>query len=187
MGLDMYLHRKENVYGEPAIEIKKANKLPLRSEEYPQYEWVQLKTECAYWRKANAIHKWFIDNCGGGDEDKREMEVSLEALKELLKVCRKVLQSIELVDGKVSNGYTLRKNSKGQVERVYNFVDGKVIKDAKICKKLLPTCSGFFFGSLDYDEYYVECLESTIEQLDKVVKDAEGADKEVWFEYYASW
>lgn len=32
MGLDMYLHRKENVYGKPAIEIKKANNLPLRGE-----------------------------------------------------------------------------------------------------------------------------------------------------------
>lgn len=187
MGLDMYLHRKENVYGEPAIEIKKANKLPLRDEEHPQYEWVQLCTECAYWRKANAIHKWFIDNCGGGDADRRTMDVSLEQLKELLNVCKEVLQNIELVDGKVSNGYTLRKNSKGEVERLYNFIDGKVIKDASICKRLLPTESGFFFGSTDYDEYYVECIQETIEQLEGVIKDAEGTDKDVWFEYYASW
>ena len=187
MGLDMYLHRKENVYGEPAIEIKKANKLPLRDEEHPQYEWVQLVTECAYWRKANAIHKWFINNCGEGDENRRTMEVSLEDLKELLRVCREVLQSIELVDGKVSNGYTIRKNSKGKIEKVYNFVDGKVIKDATICKKLLSTCSGFFFGSTDYDEYYVECIQETIEQLEGVIKDAEESDKDVWFEYYASW
>jgi len=187
MGLDMYLHRKENVYGEPAIEIKKANKLPLRSEKHPQFEWVQLKTECAYWRKANAIHKWFIDNCGGGDEDKREMEVSLEQLKELVEVCKKVILSINLVDGKVSNGYTIRKNKDGKMERLYNFVDGQVVEDATICKKLLPTCSGFFFGSTDYDEYYVEYLTDTIAQLEGVIKDAEESDKDVWFEYYASW
>lgn len=187
MGLDMYLHREENLYGKSAIEIKKANKLPLRSEEHPQYEWVQLKTECAYWRKANAIHKWFIDNCGGGDENKREMEVSLEQIKELLNVCKEVLQNIELVDGKVSDGYTIRKNSKGKVEKMYNFVDGKLVKDASICKRLLPTCSGFFFGSTDYDGYYVECIQETIKQLEEVIKDAEESDKDVWFEYYASW
>ena len=187
MGLDMYLHRKENVYGQGAIEIKKANNLPIQKEEHPEFEWVQITTECAYWRKANAIHKWFIDNCGDGDADRRTMDVSLEQLKELLEVCKKVLRSIELVDGKVTNGYTIRKNSKGEVERVYNFIDGKVIKNARICKKLLPTESGFFFGSTDYDEYYVSTLEDTVEQLTKVIKDAEGANKDVWFEYYASW
>lgn len=186
MGLDMYLHRNENVYGKGAIEIKEANNLPLEKEN-PDFEWVQIKTECAYWRKANAIHKWFIDNCGDGDADRRTMDVSLEQLKELLEVCKKVLRSIELVDGKVTNGYTIRKNSKGEFERVYNFVDGKVIKDASICKELLPTESGFFFGSTDYDEYYVSTIEDTIEQLAKVIKDAEREKKDVWFEYYASW
>lgn len=186
MGLDMYLHRKENVYGKPAIEIKEANNLPVQ-EENPDFEWVQLVTKCAYWRKANAIHKWFIDNCGGGDADRREMEVSLKQLKELVEVCKKVLRSIDLVDGKVTNGYTIRTNSKGELERVYNFIDGKVIKDARICKKLLPTESGFFFGSTDYDEYYVECLTDTIAQLEAVIKDAESEQKDVWFEYYASW
>lgn len=186
MGLDMYLHRKENVYGKPAIEIKKANDLPLQ-EENPDFEWVQLTTQCAYWRKANAIHKWFIDNCGGGDADKRVMDVSLEALKELLRVCKKVLRSINLVDGKVSNGYTIRTNSDGQLEKLYNFVDGSVVEDATICKKLLPTCFGFFFGSTDYDEYYVECITDTIAQLESVIKDAERTKKDVCFEYFASW
>ena len=186
MGLDMYLYRNENVYGKGAIEIKEANNLPLK-EENPDYEWVQIRTECAYWRKANAIHKWFIDNCGGGDANCRTMDVSLEQMRELLKVCKKVLQSINLVDGKVANGYTFRKNSKGELEKVYSFMDGKVVEDATTCKKLLPTESGFFFGSTDYDEYYVECLTDTIAQLKAVIKDAEGAKKDVWFEYYASW
>lgn len=187
MGLDMYLHRKENVYGSKAVEIKKANDLPLKSEEYPQFEWVQLVTECAYWRKANAIHQWFIENCGDGEEDRRTMEVDLEQLKELVKLCKKVMRSINLVDGKVSNGYTYRTGKDGKMEKVYDFVDGKVIEDATICKKLLPTCSGFFFGSTDYDEYYVQDLERTIAQLEEVIKDAEEGDKDVCFEYYASW
>lgn len=186
MGLDMYLHRNQALYGSKAVQIKKANDLPLK-EDNPDFEWVGLKTECAYWRKANAIHKWFIDNCGGGDEDKREMEVSLEQLKELVEVCKKVLQSINLMEGKVSNGYTIHTGKDGKVEKVYNFIDGQVIEDATICKKLLPTCSGFFFGSTDYDKSYVEHLVDTIAQLEPVIKDAEEADTDVWFEYYASW
>lgn len=32
-----------------------------------------------------------------------------------------------------------------------------------------------------------ECIQETIEQLEGVIKDAEESDKDVWFEYYASW
>ena len=44
-----------------------------------------------YWRKANAIHKWFVDNCAGGEDDCHEMEVSVEQLRELYSLCLQVM------------------------------------------------------------------------------------------------
>lgn len=47
-----------------------------------------------YWRKANAIHKWFVDNVQDGKDDCGEYDVSREQLGELVAVCEKVLASV---------------------------------------------------------------------------------------------
>ena len=46
--------------------------------------------EAGYWRKANAIHKWFVDNVQGGVDDCRDAYVSSEDLQKLLTLCRQV-------------------------------------------------------------------------------------------------
>jgi hypothetical protein len=54
-----------------------------------------------------------------------------------------------------TNGY--RFDDKG--EKVYDYVDGRTIDNPKVAKALLPTQEGFFFGSQDYDQWYLEDLE----------------------------
>lgn len=49
-----------------------------------------------YWRKANAIHKWFVDNTQGGEDNCRSSDVSREQIIELREVCKKVLANKEL-------------------------------------------------------------------------------------------
>lgn len=51
---------------------------------------------------------------------------------------------------------------------------------------ILPTQGGFFFGSLGYDDYYLEDMTRTIQMIDTIV--AENKDKD-WttFIYRASW
>lgn len=44
-----------------------------------------------YWRKANAIHSWFVENCGKGIDKCQEIRVDSEDLEALLKLCREVL------------------------------------------------------------------------------------------------
>jgi hypothetical protein len=56
-----------------------------------------------------------------------------------------------------TNGY--RFDDKG--EKVYDYVDGRTIDNPKVAKALLPTQEGFFFGSQDYDQWYLEDLEET--------------------------
>lgn len=50
---------------------------------------VQVEVTCAYWRKANQIHKWFVDNVQNGEDDCGDYYVSHEKLKELRETCRK--------------------------------------------------------------------------------------------------
>jgi hypothetical protein len=50
---------------------------------------------------------------------------------------------------------------------------------------LLPTQAGFFFGSYEYDEWYMEDMRNTVEQIDTVL--AACPDEWADFYYQASW
>lgn len=45
-----------------------------------------------YWRKANAIHKWFVDNVQDGVDDCETYDVSFKKLVELRELCVKSLE-----------------------------------------------------------------------------------------------
>lgn len=94
MGLDMYLtkkifvgaeyeHRKVTgkveifIYGEPI-------KINFNKVSY-------IEESVAYWRKANAIHKWFVDNVQDGEDNCSTYYVSEEDFKLLLSDINKVL------------------------------------------------------------------------------------------------
>ena len=52
---------------------------------------VNVSVNCAYWRKVNAVHKWFVDNVQNGEDDCGEYYVSHDKLKELLETARQAL------------------------------------------------------------------------------------------------
>ena len=47
-----------------------------------------VSVNCAYWRKANQIHNWFVENVQDGEDNCSEYYVSKEQLKELLNACK---------------------------------------------------------------------------------------------------
>jgi hypothetical protein len=134
--------------------------------------------EAAYWRKANAIHKWFVDHCQDGRDECQESYVERDKLKELLELCRRVLALAKTEPGDVVTGISYR----GGTQRV-NTPQGKVIANAAEIAELLPATSGFFFGSTAYDEGYLDDIESTVKQLTKALTDPLEGE----FYYRASW
>ena len=134
----------------------------------------------AYWRKANSIHRWFVDNCGGGVDECQLMEISKDNLEELLDIAQRVKDSCVLVDGKICNGYTFKDG-----KEVPNMVDGKYIKDTSVAEELLPTSSGFFFGGTNYDQWYLEDIDDTIKQIKSILETTDFDNEYVL--YQASW
>ena len=166
-------------------------------------QWRVIGGQCAYWRKANQIHKWFVDNVQGGKDDCGNYDVDVEQLKELLDTVNEVLGSTKLVDGKVINGYTFNDG-----KEVANLQSGMVLEDTSVARSLLPTQDGFFFGSEEYDQWYWEDLEYTRDQLTRILDSIEKVeyepfdgcgftlkawmhkgerDWEVMFQYRSSW
>jgi hypothetical protein len=109
MGLDMYLHAKKYVEKLDWNKLQSNDELTMNSPEVVFPQWnnlvemtgmkdvavdiygAQIEVTCAYWRKANQIHKWFVDNVQGGEDNCGEYYVSHEKLKELLTTCQQAL------------------------------------------------------------------------------------------------
>lgn len=58
----------------------------------------EIKELVMNWRKANAIHKWFVDNTQDGVDECNESEVTIEQLRDLDKRCKAVLNDHSKAD-----------------------------------------------------------------------------------------
>ena len=152
MGLDMYLYKKNYIWSGEWVNPEAKQEVIVKTggevDKHIKPERVKyVVEEVAYWRKANSIHKWFVDNCQYGVDDCRNAYVDREKLEELLELCKQV---------------------KADPDKAH---------------ELLPTQSGFFFGSTQYDEWYFEDINNTIEMLEGILSDETGDE----FEYHSSW
>jgi len=96
MGLDMYLSAKRYLSPYDEKDILISNKIREAAGETFDLSVKFLRFEAAYWRKANAIHKWFVNNVQNGKDDCQEYEVATEQLQELLNTVNQVLKENEL-------------------------------------------------------------------------------------------
>jgi len=184
MGLDMYLEKRTYVknwdHMKPSekhqVLVKQGNKI---REDIDPKKISYITEEVIYWRKANAIHKWFVDHVMDEEDQSGEWPVSKEKLKDLLELCKEVIANSKLVKGKIKNGRRINPKTK-EWESILE--DGEYIEDPSVAENLLPSKEGFFFGSTDYDEYYLREIIRTAEALEKVVENNSGE-----YFYQASW
>lgn len=91
MGLDMYLQARRRTPTGPEPESYDAWK-----------QWREGNVhELAYWRKDNAIHRWFVEHLGGGVDECQPMPVDLEQLLGLRSACEEVLADPRLAEGRL--------------------------------------------------------------------------------------
>jgi hypothetical protein len=103
MGLDMYFTGKRRVscYTEPdklvaqKIQDEFSELEPfISNSSYPIVN--EISAELMYWRKANAIHNWFVKHVQDGIDDCKPYSVSRKQLTDLKDVCERVLGWKEL-------------------------------------------------------------------------------------------
>lgn len=75
MGLDMYLYGVKQEFEKHDYNIGGYKE----------------STEIGYWRKANAIHRWFVENCQDGIDNCATYYVGESDLKELRDLCIQIL------------------------------------------------------------------------------------------------
>ena len=100
MGLDMFLSKETSVGANYSFNDVKGKieltKTGFREEEKRRKINIKLnrvssiKESVGYWRKANQIHNWFVNNIQDGIDECQESYVPLEMLVELRDICRKI-------------------------------------------------------------------------------------------------
>jgi hypothetical protein len=186
MGLDMYLYKKTYVknweHNPPetkhTFEIKRGG--VLRNDIKPE-RICYITEEVAYWRKFNALHGWFVNECGDGEDDCKEVYVDESKIEELLVLLKQVQEKLN--NSKIIT--TTAKDWRGE------DVEVKVYECADEVVDLFPPTQGFFFGGSDIDEWYKQDVDNTIEVLEELVKENEqGKELGLYggdYYYRASW
>jgi hypothetical protein len=168
MGLDMYLNARKYV---SQVKYVDGDKIPVEDfstlvdmsgveglTKYSLFGGVEISYPIAQWRKANAIHGWFVNNLADGLDECQPIEASRDHLKLLLTACKEVLAE------------------KGLEEK----------KDKADDVGLTPT-EGFFFGGYELDEYYDADLKYTVEMLEHILTLIPEDNYDWGFTYQASW
>jgi len=105
MGLDMYLSVRRyvsqyNWEGDKKVADPRYQAVldtaELSSYSGSEYGGATVEAIAVYWRKANSIHQWFVDNCAGGIDDCRPVGVTYSHLEELLNAIEEVLKDRSL-------------------------------------------------------------------------------------------
>lgn len=109
MGLDMYLWKRK--YGDiydfkkdyenskaKKIKITIENEFPdgeIKKQEYgvenPEHD-AEILLPVAYWRKANEIHRWILENTKQEKDDCKKIWISGKKLQELVDICKQILE-----------------------------------------------------------------------------------------------
>lgn len=97
MGLDMFLTANRYLSQYDELDAPLAEKIQSLAG-LKKHKVKSIRIDAMYWRKANAIHGWFVQNVQDGNDDCREYELSREDLNHLLNNCRKVLQNRKLAE-----------------------------------------------------------------------------------------
>ena len=142
MGLDMYLY--QNIFIGAEYEYRKVTgTIDIQADgKKIDIDLSKLSYVCeriAYWRKANAVHRWFVENLADGVDDCKPINVSSGDLIKLRDLCSSILAEQE---GEQRNRKAM---------------------------ELLPPQEGFFFGSTEIDQGYYEDLQYTVKALSGIV------------------
>lgn len=95
MGLDMYLYKKTYIRQGDFYKPESVNEVIVKTggEIDTKIDPKKIKyvvEEAGYWRKANQIHRWFVENVQNGVDDCKDYYVDDDILEKLLDLCKKV-------------------------------------------------------------------------------------------------
>lgn len=147
MGLDMYLTKRTYVKNWDHMQPEEKTVITVLRDGKPLpgvdiNKISEIVEEVAYWRKANAIHAWFVKEVQEGNDNCQDSYVAREQLKELVDLCKLVLDKPKLALTKLppQSGFFF-----GGTD-----IDEYYLEDLKMTVKMLEPCVADEGGSYYY-------------------------------------
>ena len=213
MGLDMYLKLGEyHTISKDGKSIGEMGNIPLDWDEYDCSNLVEVLRNVCYWRKENAVHKFFVDKLADGKDDCSLLPCPKDVLRELRERCYKILNSLDgrvirvpkslvqhfkdlndsLAPGKAKYIQRIKLSFPERnleefdktIEKLNGYHRLSYTQD-NVAKELLPTQDGFFFGPISYGGLYIMGLVRTIHMIDRALELAKKNGGSFYYE--ASW
>jgi len=126
---------------------------------------ITLSYNIAYWRKANAIHGWFVAECADGVDECQQIPVFRSDLVELNNLCKSVIN---------------------EPSTALKALPPTRHPEAEVFDAVRQGHSQLLFGYNNIDIYYFLHIKDTIAILDKILEIIPDNNK--WnFVYQASW
>ena len=134
--------------------------------------------EDVYFRKANFVygffHSYLVDE---------QCVVTKPMVEDLIARCDEIIEAAKAcgllnANGNISSRYFYPKSYFDKSDEEREKIDERIRKAHEaspthwvtVAKQLLPTTSGFFFGSTNYDVYYLDSVISCKKQFTKLLK-----------------
>ena len=150
--------------------------------------------EVGYWRKANAIHGWFVRECADGVDECQEIVVPKMKLMELQALCLTALvkRSQDPTPLEETESPKSSKAVPASGEELADFLMEQMKMETTIAvlekqfedtSDPLRPVAGFFFGGTEKDQYYYADLLPTTEIIAEALETYPDGE----FIYQASW
>ncbi len=124
------------------------------------YLWIKEKNkdkmeEGIYWRKVNCVQNWFCKELHKSNEETNCKKISVK-----FSLLEKLKSTILCIISQTNENLKL-----------------------KFAEEMLPCCSGFFYGSQEYDDNYFNDLYYTLSNLNKLIMNHKKGNRY----YYEAW
>ena len=193
MGLDMYLNRSHyrrrngkigthkyfnSDYEKKCVENNQYKDVWI-DDEFECSNFVTIKEEIGFWRRAYSIHRWFCENTEYNDDNVETM-ISESEIMELYDIVTHILELAGELKWR-ANGNIVNNNPKNLMNDVSNEVTEKGFrKNTKAYKDFVEYCDEHlrdYNGVQNYDYSYLWEVAKTKLMLERVIKDIDDCKK----------
>ena len=141
--------------------------------------------ELSYFRKVNFLVKFFNDKiveyCGGTILNGLDIPIDKEWCEELLDKCNQVVDKYDELKALYTPDTDYNNTKLFESEEANNLF-------AKFVSETLSTMAGFFYGSTDYDKWYLEDVKDVIEHLkNNIIPEFDKLDDNEYIAFNADW
>lgn len=141
--------------------------------------------ELSYFRKVNFLVKFFNDKmveyCGGTILDGLDIPIDKEWCEELLDKCNQVVGKYDELKTLYTPDTDCNNTKLFESEEANDSF-------AKFASETLSTMAGFFYGSTDYDKWYLEDVKDVIEHLkNNIIPEFDKLDDNEYIAFNADW